>query len=114
VRAVYDVHAERPLAPPPEVAPASGALVFDGIFPHRPELRRHWDYSVFLQVDFHISIPRGAGRGYGDPDPWSRVNHRYVEGQRLYLRTCRPQEHASIVIDNTVLAEPAIISGRSL
>jgi uridine kinase len=58
-----------------------------------------------LEVDFNVSIPRGAGRGYGDPDPAAASNRRYVEGQRLYLATCRPQERATWVIDNNVLAD---------
>jgi uridine kinase len=112
VRAVYDVHAERPVTGPVETAPCPAVLVLDGIFLHRPELRGHWDYSVFLDVDFAISIPRGAERGYGDPDPASSRNRRYVEGQRIYLRTCRPQDHASVVIDNSRLAEPVILATR--
>jgi uridine kinase len=112
VRAIYDVAAERPVPHEVETAPAPGVLVVDGIFLHRRELRAHWHYSVFLQVDFTVSIPRVAGRGDGDPDPWSARNHRYVEGQRLYLRSCRPQQHASVVIDNTVLAEATIVSQR--
>jgi hypothetical protein len=62
---------------------------------------------------FEISIPRGASRGYGDPDPSAPSNRRYVEGQRLYLERCHPERHATIVIDNSVLAEPEITADRS-
>lgn len=108
VRAVYDVHEEAPIDSQPVVAPDHGVLVFDGIFLHRPELRTCWDYSVFLDVDFSVSIPRGAQRGYGDSDPSAALNRRYVEGQRLYLRECHPREHADVVIDNNVLPDAAI------
>ena len=112
VRAIYDVRAERPVPQVVDVAPVPGVLIVDGIFLHRPRLRRHWDFSVFLQVDFTVSVPRQAGRDGTDPDPAAPGNRRYVQGQRLYLRTCRPQRHASMVIDNTDLDRAAIIQRR--
>lgn len=87
-------------------------LVFDGIFLHRPELRDDWDVSVFLDVGFEVSIPRGAARGYGDPDPAAASNRRYVEGQRLYLDRCQPERHATFVIDNEHLDAPRVVYER--
>jgi uridine kinase len=106
VRAVYDVHAERPVDCPPVQAPPGAVLVLDGIFTHRDELAGYWDYSVWLEVPFPVSIPRGAARGYGDPDPAAPANRRYVEGQRHYLATCDPASRATVVVDNTNLAHP--------
>jgi uridine kinase len=111
VRRVYDVHAEEPVEAVTESVADIEVLVFDGIFLHRPELRDLWDLSVFLEVDFEVSIPRGAGRGYGDPDPAAESNKRYVEGQKLYLATCRPRERATWVIDNNVLSGARLTSG---
>ncbi|MPZ82962.1 MAG: uridine kinase [Actinophytocola sp.] len=106
VRAVYDVHNEKPVHQSPERAAPGSILVLDGIFTHRDELARHWDYSVWLEVPFETSIPRGAARGYGDPDPEAKFNRRYVEGQRLYLTECDPRSRATAVVDNTDLANP--------
>ena len=39
---------------------AAAALIVDGIFLHRPELSTYWDLSIFLKVDFRVSVPRGA------------------------------------------------------
>lgn len=111
VRRVYDVHAEQPVEAVSESVADIEVLVFDGIFLHRPELRDLWDLSVFLEVDFKASIPRGAGRGYGDHDPDAASNRRYVEGQRLYLATCRPRQRATWVIDNNVLADARLTDG---
>ena len=112
VHAIYDVAREARVDAPVHAVPADAVLIFDGIFLHREELRDDWDLSVFLHVPFEISIPRGAGRGYGDPDPSAPSNRRYVEGQRLYLHRCHPERHATIVIDNSVLAEPEITADR--
>lgn len=113
VRAVYDVHDEVPIDSEPESTPHGGVLIVDGIFLHRPELRNYWDYSIFLDVDFSVSIPRGAQRGYSDPDPSAVSNHRYIEGQNLYPRECSPREHATVVIDNNELTEAGITRRNS-
>lgn len=110
VTAIHDVDRERPLEVTTETAPERSVLVLDGIFLHRDELWSYWDYSVFLDVDLAISVPRGAQRyPDGDPDPDSAANRRYVEGQRLYLRRCGPRTRASVVIDNDVLADAHIV-----
>jgi uridine kinase len=86
-------------------------LVFDGIFLHRPELRNYWDFSIFLSVDFSVSVGRCATRDNTSPVVEAAANRRYVEGQRLYLRECEPSRHATLTIDNNDLAQPRIIAG---
>lgn len=110
VRRVYDVEREVSVAPEVEQASHDSILVMDGIFLHRDELAAFWDYSVWLEVPFHVSIPRGArrGTGYGDPDPRAPSNRRYVDGQRLYLAECTPQSRATVVIDNENLDRPVL------
>ncbi len=108
--AVFDHATDAPLALPEAHAVPGAVLVFDGIFLHRPELRAYWDYSIWLEVDFPISIPRGAQRGAGSPDPAAAENRRYVEGQKLYIRTCAPQRSATLIINNEQLAAPYIVA----
>ena len=112
VRAVYDVATEQPVQADLETVAEDSVLVFDGIFLHRTELRDDWDVSAFLDVGFEVSIPRGAARGYGDPDPAAASNRRYVEGQRLYLARCKPYQHATFVIDNEDLDAPTLVHER--
>lgn len=80
---------------------ASSILLLDGIFLHRDELCGSWDYSVFLSVPFTVSYARMARRDGSDPDPLAPENRRYYEGQNIYLKTCRPELRASLVIDNS-------------
>jgi len=109
VRRVYDVHTEQPVPAVVEAADDVEVLVFDGISVHRSELRDEWDLSVLMEVEFGVSIPRGADRGYGDPDPAAASNHRYVQGQRHYFATCQPRHHATWVVDNNDLADAHIV-----
>ncbi|MGV3527207.1 MAG: uridine kinase [Candidatus Sericytochromatia bacterium] len=109
-RHVFDHRTDRPTVPVAEFASADAILILDGIFLHRPELRHYWDFSIFLAVDFSVSIPRCAQRDAGSPDPLAPENRRYVEGQKLYLAECRPWTSASVVINNADLAHPYLVS----
>lgn len=102
--AAFDHRTDQLVIVPEAQAAPGDILVFDGIFLHRPELRGYWDYSVFLEVDFPISIARCAQRNGSSPDPQAPDNRRYVEGQQLYLRTCEPEQYATVVIKNESLA----------
>jgi len=110
-KAVFDYVSDSPVSQEFEQAESGSVLVFDGIFLHRPELRGYWDYSIFLEVDFEISIPRGAARGagFGSPDPEAIENQRYIEGQKQYLRESTPQRYATIVINNNDLWAPRVV-----
>lgn len=92
-------------------APPTAALIVDGIFLHRPLLRSQWDLSIFLKVDFEISVPRGAQRGpdFGSPNPGAPTNQRYVDGQKRYFAECAPEQSADIVIDYNDLREPKVL-----
>lgn len=107
--AVFDHRSDSPIQVPAQWGSSGDILILDGIFLHRPELRAYWDYSIFLEVAFAISIPRGAQRGEGSPDPAAPQNQRYVQGQELYLRSCEPKRFASVTINNDGLAAPYII-----
>ncbi len=91
-RAIYDVARELPVTAADETAQDGAILIVDGIFLHRDELAPYWDYSVYLDVRFDVSVPRGASRGYGSPDPDAPENRRYVDGQRLYQAERSPKK----------------------
>lgn len=107
VPAVHDVASEQNLDMEPKQAVDGSVLVFDGIFAHRPELASYWDCSVFLKVVRPAAAERMRRRD-GAVDA-SLVDSRYAEGQRLYLKACRPAELATIVIDNNVLDKPQLL-----
>lgn len=109
--AIFDHVTDAPVKLPELVAEAGSILLLDGLFLHRPELRAVWDDSVFLHVDFGVSVPRGAARGpgYGSPDPHAESNRRYVEGNRLYFREAEPERSAGVVVDHNDLAAPFVV-----
>jgi uridine kinase len=107
----FDLDNDRPFEPVTQQAPPTAALIVDGIFLHRPELRAYWDLSIFLKVDFEVSVPRGAQRGPAtdSPDPGAPLNQRYVGGQKRYLNECNPEQQADIVVGYNDLRGPKIL-----
>jgi uridine kinase len=107
----FDLDNDRPFDPISLQAPPAAALIIDGIFLHRAELRSYWDLSVFLKVDFEVSVPRGAQRGSApdSPDAAAPLNQRYVGGQMRYFRESAPEQRADIVIDYNDLRQPKIL-----
>lgn len=103
-RAVFDVDADVVVNAPEEQAGPGAILLLDGIFLHRPELRRYWDFSVFLRVDWARNH-RLRGRPVSG-------QARYSEGQALYFKECRPWDQANLIIDNHDLAAPFIVGAR--
>jgi uridine kinase len=115
VRRRFDLDNDRPFDLNPQQAEPTAALIVDGIFLHRPELRSCWDLSIFLKVDFDVSLPRGAARGqsFDAIDPCSLPHQRYVGGQRRYLVECAPEQQADIVIDYNDLQAPKVLKWSS-
>lgn len=110
VPSVWDVFADAPTgAAPIDLAP-DGLLLIEGIFLHRRELAGYWDASVWVDVPFSVSVPRGNDRFAAeyDPDPDAESNSRYVGGQRLYFDECAPWTKATWVFDNRDLDHPTL------
>ena len=112
----FDLDNDRPFDLVIQQAQPTAALIVDGIFLHRPELRSYWNISIFLKVDFEVSLPRGAQRGstFDATDAASPSNQRYVGGQKLYLGACAPEQRADIVIGYNDLREPSILKWTAL
>lgn len=110
---VWDVARDRPIEPDPVTLPHDAIVLVDGIFLQRPELADVWDATIWVDVPFSISVPRGNARfpGPHDADPEAASNQRYVGGQRLYLAEARPRESSTWIFENTDLARPKIRRG---
>jgi uridine kinase len=106
----FDYRIDKAVIAPFLRADPDSILVFDGIFILRPELRKYWDYSVYLYIDEEESIRRGIVR---TPEDEKEVRHlytvRYAAGQRIYNAESDPMRYADIVIDNNDPENPEII-----
>ena len=112
-RAVFDLASDRPLPPHEETAQDGAILLLDGVFLLRPELYDLWDYRVFVDAPFAVTLARAAKRDlalFGSAEAViARYQRRYIPGQRLYLREARPRDRADVVIENEDLEEPRLV-----
>ncbi len=108
--AIFDFRADEAVHADLEEAPADAVLLFDGVFLLRPELREHWDFSIFVRAAFEVTLKRALLRDrdlFGSDDAVrERYRDRYVPGQRLYLGEVQPEQQASVVIENDDPAHP--------
>jgi uridine kinase len=102
--AVFDFRTDLPIEVPDLVAPDTSVLIFDGVFLLRPELRDAWDFAVFVDTSFEVTVARALERDlelFGTADVVrERYERRYVPGERLYLEEVRPGELADVVFGN--------------
>jgi uridine kinase len=115
-RAVFDFRTDAIVHAPHEHAEPNAILLLDGVFLLRPELRGHFDFSIFLRADFSVTVARAERRDIGllgsVGEVRRRYRERYVPGQELYLSSVKPEQWASVVIDNNDPLRPAIEGRR--
>ena len=107
--AVHDLRTDEDLDLPWRTAAPGTVLIVDGLFLHRDELVDFWEFSVFLDAPFEVTVARMAQRDGSHPDPRHPSVARYVDGQRLYFAACDPRRRADVVIDNRDVTHPAVI-----
>lgn len=102
--AVYDFRTESPVETPALRADARSALLFEGVFMLRPELSGCWEFTVFVDAGFDVTLSRALARDlplFGSEEAVrQRYRERYIPGERLYLELCRPRETANVVVVN--------------
>ncbi|GIG67123.1 uridine kinase [Phytomonospora endophytica] len=111
--AVYDHRADSVVPATPRQAPPEAIVLFDGVFLLRPELREHWDASIYLHVGEDETLARALVRDlalFGSAAVVEeRYRRRYLPGQRLYRAEARPADHADVVLDMTDPRAPVVL-----
>jgi uridine kinase len=110
--AVFDHRSDSPVHAPVRLAHPDSVLLFDGVFLLRPELYDFWDLTIFVDVDTDVSVQRACARHRRESglmeDTSARYHQRYVPGQRLYLKLCRPKERAVAIVNNNDWMNPSL------
>jgi len=109
----FDFKADAPAVAETEVRSAVAVLLLDGVFLLRPELRHHWDLSVYLHVSEAVTLSRAVVRDAehhgGEEQVGRRYEQRYMPGQALYRDDASPLDEADVVIDNSDPLRPHVI-----
>lgn len=89
------------------------ALLVDGVFLLRPELRAWWDLRVYLHVPESVSIERAVVRDRdllgSEEDVRRRYERRYLPGQALYRQAAAPLDAADVLVDSTDPRDPRVL-----
>ena len=106
--AVFDYRIDQPLDLPIQTAAADAILLFDGVFLQCPELAQSWDFSIWVEAPFDLTVPRAVHRSPDEDEFELRTKYRdrYVPGQKLYMNQCRPRESASVLVNNADFDNP--------
>ena len=116
--AAYDFRTDAPVGAPERLACPDAVLLFDGIFLLRSELRRHWDFRIFVDAGFDVMLERALSRDvdlFGSPEVVrERYLKRYIPGEKLYLAEARPRERADVIVRNDDPANPELILRRGM
>lgn len=111
--AIFDHKTDSHLFTPIITASSDAILLCDGIFLHRPELVDAWDFTIYLDIPFEVSLQRALLRDLellGSADVIrTRYQERYIPAQVSYIESCQPQRIATVLIDNRNPMAPEIL-----
>jgi uridine kinase len=109
---IFDYRLDQPLEERTQHVPDGAILLFDGVFLLRPEINDYWDFRIFIDVDFDVTLQRALARDGvimgGQERTRERYLTKYYPGQRLYLNLVRPWEIADVVVNNNDYDNPQL------
>ena len=112
VSEVFDYHTDSEVRIQTREAEVNAVLIFDGVFLLRPELVGYWDFTVFVDAAFEVTLARAERRDaalFGCVEEVRRrYKQRYIPGQKLYFAESQPRERAGVVVDNNDPQHPSV------
>jgi len=109
---IIDLVTDQAINEPLTLAPVDAVLIVDGSFLQRAELVDYWDFRIFVNTSFDISLARGLARDAaalgGDEAARTAYGSRYHAAARLYIADRHPAESASVIVDNDDLNAPGL------
>lgn len=115
--AIFDSFNDRPFPELWREVDPDAVVVVDARFLFRPDLISHWDYTIWLEIDFDTSLERARQRDVAWVESEEKVVGRYLNrnfpAHRRYLADTSAPELADTVIDNRDPEAPTILRLRA-
>ena len=106
---VHDSYTDTPIDRPAVEVPEDAIVVIDGGLLLRPELRRYWEFVIWLDVSFETMIERAAKRDIGwmpsEAAVRTRYRNRWIPLHLLYEQS-GARSYSDLIIDNEDFAAP--------
>jgi uridine kinase len=113
---LWNAYADEPFPEDWIVAEPDTILLADGVFLLTPALRAHWDFTIWLDVDWETLLRRAAHRADNRSRSSVRVREEFKTGwmprHLLYEQGTRPHELVDVVIDNGDIEHPYFVRLR--
>lgn len=110
--ASFDYRSNSGVDTPVQSAQPDAILLFDGIFLHRQELRKYWDFSVFVHTGFDIVIKRAQERDLYLFKTAEKIREiyeqRYIPGEQIYLDAESPCQRTDVIWNNNEIENPKL------
>jgi len=113
----FDLADDRESLAPPCKIQAPAVVIVEGSFMLREELRRFWDFSLYVNVSRVLALSRVTTRDqhlFVLKDGAAIVSQRYHGAHDLHEKLNRPRQHADLCIDNTDPGRPVLTCLRGL
>jgi uridine kinase len=111
-KSIYNFKVEQQTNEGFQVAAEDSILLFDGIFLLNDILRDYWDYKIYVDTSFEITLKRAIARDselFGGTDEVVKLyRRRYIPGHEMYLSTFDPFNVSDIVLKNDDYVNPTI------
>lgn len=93
-------------------------ILIDGVFLLRRELAVHWDYIIWLDIDWSTMLERAQRRDVAwvgsEQAVLERYKHHWIPTHQLYEHDTHPRESAHAVVDNRCIENPRILTLSAL
>ena len=110
---IFDVRTDQAVEEGPYRAEEDAILIMEGIFLFQKELWPYFDFKIYLDVPFGVTLERMLERDKqfyaSEQEERELFLTRYKPGQELYQAECAPKELADVIIDNTDYEHPVIV-----
>lgn len=109
---VYNFRINKPTYVETRTADKNSILIFEGIFLFNQHLFDYWDYKIYIDVSFDITLERAIVRDkdfFGGKENVIQIyKKRYIPGQEMYLSMRNPIGISDIVLNNNDYRNPIV------
>jgi phosphoglycolate phosphatase-like HAD superfamily hydrolase/uridine kinase len=87
------------------------AVVFEGLFLEKPEVRTFIDCSIWLDISFDECLKRARKRDvprFGEAF-LEKYHTKYIPAQKRFMEQLHPKENADLRVDNNVFLWPKVL-----
>lgn len=87
-------------------------VLVEGIFLFKPQYRKHFDLTIWVECSFHTALARAIDRAQERLSPANTIaayETIYFPAQRIHMAQDNPRENADLVFENNIYSGRAFL-----